>query len=42
MCVRGREGEIDARSGYACTVRLERMPGDPLLGALKSSLIVLA
>lgn len=42
VCVRGREGDIDAGSGSARTVRLERMPGDQLLGDLKSSLIVLA
>lgn len=42
VCVRGREGEIDAGSGSARTVRLERMPGDQLLGDSKSSLIVLA
>lgn len=39
MC---REGDIDAGSGSARTVRLERMPDDQLLGDLKSSLIVLA
>lgn len=38
VCVHGREGEIGAGCGPACTVKLERMPGDQLLGDLKSSL----
>lgn len=42
MCLRGREGDIDAGRGSARTVRLARMPGDQLVGDLKSSLIVLA
>lgn len=35
VCVYMAEGEIDAGCGPACTVRLERMPGDQLLGDLK-------